>query len=203
MNMNQNTNIFAQRLKSVLSASGVERGELARHLGVSVPTVNRWLNGISTPNVYQFRAIAHFFGLPYEWFTEDEGGIPNVYDLAVKLGLSPETVEALLELGELPTALWCASDYMAIGAMNALRLLGLSVPGDVSVMGHDDLYFGLYPNIGLTTLHTPMAELGQAAVQLAMDLIEGSGQAQFRQVFQPSLVVRGSTGPVNGAPSHG
>ena len=98
MNMNQNTNIFAQRLKSVLSASGVERGELARHLGVSVPTVNRWLNGISTPNVYQFRAIAHLFGLPYEWFTEDEGGIPNVDDLAVKLGLSPETVEALLDM---------------------------------------------------------------------------------------------------------
>ncbi len=98
MNMNQNTNIFAQRLKSVLSASGVERGELARHLGVSVPTVNRWLNGISTPNVYQFRAIAHFFGLPYEWFTEDEGGIPNADDLAVKLGLSPETVEALLDM---------------------------------------------------------------------------------------------------------
>ena len=98
MNMNQNTNIFAHRLKSVLSASGVERGELARHLGVSVPTVNRWLNGISTPNVYQFRAIAHLFGLPYEWFTEDEGGIPNVDDLAVKLGLSPETVEALLDM---------------------------------------------------------------------------------------------------------
>ncbi len=98
MNMNQNTNIFAQRLKSVLSASGVERGELARHLGASVPTVNRWLNGISTPNVYQFRAIVHFFGLPYEWFTEDEGGIPNVDDLAVKLGLSPETVEALLDM---------------------------------------------------------------------------------------------------------
>ncbi len=98
VNMNQNNNIFDRRLRGLLSASGVERGELARHLGVSVPTVNRWLNGISTPNVYQFRAIVHFFGLPYEWFTEDEGGIPNVDDLAVKLGLSPETVEALLEL---------------------------------------------------------------------------------------------------------
>ena len=93
-----NNNIFDRRLKAILSASGVERGELARHLGVSVPTVNRWLNGISTPNVYQFRAIAHLFGLPYEWFTEDEGGIPNVDDLAVKLGLSPETVEALLDM---------------------------------------------------------------------------------------------------------
>ena len=96
--MNQNANIFDSRLKSVLSASLVERGELARHLGVSVPTVNRWLNGISTPNVYQFREIAHFFGMPYDWFLEDNGGIPDTDDLAVKLGLSPETVEALLEL---------------------------------------------------------------------------------------------------------
>ena len=96
--MNQDKNIFDRRLKEVLSASLVERGELARHLGVSVPTVNRWLNGISTPNVYQFREIAHFFGMPYDWFLEDDGGIPNADALAVKLGLSPETVEALLEL---------------------------------------------------------------------------------------------------------
>ncbi len=96
--MNQNNDIFAQRLKSVLSASLVERGELARHLGVSIPTVNRWLNGISTPNAYQFREIAHFFGMPYDWFLEDNGGIPDVDALAVKLGLSPETVGTLLDL---------------------------------------------------------------------------------------------------------
>ena len=93
-----NNNIFDRRLKAILSASGVERGELARHLGVSVPTVNRWLNGISTPNAYQLREIAHYFGMPYDWFLEAKGGVPNADDLAVKLGLSPETVEALLEL---------------------------------------------------------------------------------------------------------
>ena len=98
MNMNQNNNIFDRRLRGLLSVSGVERGELARHLGVSVPTVNRWLNGISTPNAYQLREIAHYFGMPYDWFLEDGGGVPNADDLAVKLGLSPETVEALLEL---------------------------------------------------------------------------------------------------------
>ena len=98
MNMNQNNNIFDRRLRGLLSASGVERGELARHLDVSVPTVNRWLNGISTPNAYQLREIAHYFGMPYDWFLEADGGVPNADDLAVKLGLSPETVEALLEL---------------------------------------------------------------------------------------------------------
>ena len=98
VNMNQNNNIFDRRLRGLLSVGGVERGELARHLGVSVPTVNRWLNGISTPNAYQFRAIAHYFGMPYDWFLEADGGVPNADDLAVKLGLSPETVEALLEL---------------------------------------------------------------------------------------------------------
>ena len=96
--MDQNTKIFDQRLKEVLSASLVERGELARYLGVSVPTVNRWLSGISTPNVYQFREIAHFFGMPYDWFLNADSGKPDADDLAMKLGLSPETVTTLLEL---------------------------------------------------------------------------------------------------------
>ena len=85
-------------LKNLLTITGVERGELARHLGVAVPTVNRWLNGISVPNVYQFRELAHFFGMPYDWFLEDGDSIPNVGDLSAKLGLSPETVSMLLEL---------------------------------------------------------------------------------------------------------
>lgn len=104
-------------------------------------------------------------------------------------------VELLLERGQLPTALWCASDYMALGAMTALRSRGLSVPGDVSVMGHDDLHWDIYPNVGLTTLHTPMAELGKAAVELAIALMEEGEQPRPRQSFQPTLVVRNSTGP--------
>ena len=122
--MNQNTNIFDKRLKDVLSASGVERGELARHLGVSVPTVNRWLNGISTPNVYQFREIAHFFGMPYDWFLEDGGSTPNTEEMAEKLGLSPDTVEALLELAgaESPEVLTAVDDAVCavIGIISAV-----------------------------------------------------------------------------------
>ena len=98
--MDKSINVFNSRLKQVLSASGVERGELARYLGVSVPTVSRWINGISTPNVYQFREIAHFFGMPYDWFLDDECDPPDADRLAEKLGLSPGTVEALIDLAE-------------------------------------------------------------------------------------------------------
>ncbi len=103
---------FDRCLKNLLTVSGVERGELARHLDVSVPRVNRWLNGISTPNVYQFREIAHFFGMPYDWFLEDGGSTPSAEDMAEKLGLSPDTVEALLELAgaESPEVLTAVDD---------------------------------------------------------------------------------------------
>lgn len=107
-----------------------------------------------------------------------------------------DAVELLLKRGKLPTALWCASDYMALGVMNALKLHGLSVPGDVSVLGHDDLDFARFPDINLTTLHTPMLQIGQAAVKLAVALMEHDERVQPQQIFRPALTVRGSTGPV-------
>ena len=124
MNMNQSIDKFDSRLKQLLSASGVERGELARHLGVSVPTVSRWINGISTPNVYQFREIAHFFGMPYDWFLDEEGEIPDTERMSAKLGLSPDTVEALLDLAEAesPEVLAAVDDAVCsvIAAVNAV-----------------------------------------------------------------------------------
>ena len=96
--MNQSKDKFDRRLKHLLSISGVERGELACHLGVSVPVVNRWLNGSSAPDVYQFQSIANYFGMPYEWFLEVGDGFPSAEKLAARLGLSEETVEALREL---------------------------------------------------------------------------------------------------------
>lgn len=129
---------------------------------------------------------------------EERSLIPRIVrtgDAADALRAGMEGVELLLAEGTPPTALWCASDYMAVGAISALKRHGLSVPGDISVMGHDDLYSGHYPGAGLTTLRTPMAELGHAAVELAIALIEHGGEVQPRQVFQPALAVRDSTGP--------
>lgn len=108
-----------------------------------------------------------------------------------------EAAELLLKDSRLPTALWCASDYMALGVISALRQHGLSVPGDVSVMGHDDLYFAGYPEVSLTTFHIPMLQIGQAAVQLAAALMGHREYSRSQQIFQPALVIRNSTGSAN------
>ena len=89
---------FDRRLRNLLTLSGMTRAELARRLGVPLPVVNRWLNGASAPDVYQFRAIAQLFGIPYQWFLDDY--FPNAAELAARLGLSEDTVEGLLALAD-------------------------------------------------------------------------------------------------------
>ena len=60
-----NTRKFDRRLRNLLTLSGTSRTELAFHLGVTLPELNRLLNGVAAPDVYQFRAIARFYGIPY------------------------------------------------------------------------------------------------------------------------------------------
>ena len=97
-NMSKNTKNFNKCLKNLLTVSGVSREELASHLKVAVPVVNRWLNGASVPDVYQFRDIARYFGMPYEWFLDGEVRVPTAAEMAERLGLSEDTVEELLSL---------------------------------------------------------------------------------------------------------
>lgn len=104
-----------------------------------------------------------------------------------------ELTKLLIDGGTLPTAIWCASDLMAVGVLNTLKAHGISVPGDVSVIGHDDLYFDVFPGIGLTTLHTPMREIGKAAVELAIALTNHDDSTEHRSVFQTMLVQRSTT----------
>ena len=93
-----NTRKFDRRLRNLLTLSGTSRAELALHLGVTLAELNRWLNGVTAPDVYQFRAIARFFGIPYGWFLDDT--VPDPAELAALLGLSEDTVKGLLMLAE-------------------------------------------------------------------------------------------------------
>ncbi|MEV0437602.1 LacI family DNA-binding transcriptional regulator [Streptomyces spectabilis] len=124
--------------------------------------------------------------------------------------LSPDTVEtdlvehslytleggqaatsALLDRG--CTAVVCASDMMALGAVRAVRDRGLEVPDDVSVVGFDDSVLIAFTDPPLTTIRKPVPAMGQAAVRTLLEEIGGTPAPHSEFVFMPELVVRGST----------
>jgi alanine racemase len=97
-----------------------------------------------------------------------------------------------------PTAVLAMSDAMAIGAMHALRDLGLDVPGDVSVVGFDDIDLASHVEPPLTTVHQPIRQKGEEAVRLLLAIVgETAGPTSDHRRLETRLVVRGSSGPAS------
>jgi len=92
------------------------------------------------------------------------------------------------------TAIVCASDMMALGAIAEVRSRGLSVPGDISVVGYDDSPLIAYTDPPLTTVRQPVTAMGAAAVRALLEEVGGGHAPHTEFVFAPELVVRGSTG---------
>ncbi|NAS24856.1 substrate-binding domain-containing protein [Herbidospora sp. NEAU-GS84] len=99
----------------------------------------------------------------------------------------------LIRLGV--TGIICASDPLALGAIRAVRRMGMSVPEDVSVVGFDDSNFMNCTNPPLTTVRQPIEAIGRAAVTLLVNQIDGTPVTAEELLYEPELVVRGSTGP--------
>ena len=92
------------------------------------------------------------------------------------------------------TAVVCGSDLMAFGVIRAVRQRGLSVPGDVSVVGFDDSPLIAFADPPLTTIRQPVEAMGAAAVDALLEEVNGNAVHRAEFMFQPELVVRGSTG---------
>jgi DNA-binding LacI/PurR family transcriptional regulator len=91
------------------------------------------------------------------------------------------------------TAVFCYNDMLAIGALMACRTRGIIVPGDLSVVGFDDVRLAQFVAPTLTTVHQPKVELGELAMQKLLALL--AERPVEDAVLQPSLVVRASTAP--------
>jgi DNA-binding LacI/PurR family transcriptional regulator len=91
------------------------------------------------------------------------------------------------------TGIVCASDPLALGAIRAARRAGLTVPGDVSVVGFDDSAFMNCTDPPLTTVRQPIEAIGRAAVAMLVSQIEGAAIPAEELFFEPELVARGST----------
>lgn len=103
-----------------------------------------------------------------------------------------EAMAELLSLRDRPTAVFAASDMLAVGAMSALRERGLRIPEDISVAGFDDIDFAAYTDPPLTTVRVPAWEMGEIAVSLLVDMIEGKRKSPQRRILSTEVVVRKS-----------
>lgn len=104
------------------------------------------------------------------------------------------------EDGLRPTAVLAMSDAMAIGAMRAIRELRLSVPGDISVVGFDDIDLAMHTDPPLTTVHQPIRRKGEEAVRLLLTVMQGrNGSRPEHRRLETRLIIRGSTGPARRA----
>ncbi len=99
----------------------------------------------------------------------------------------------LLALAHPPTAVFAANDLIALGVYEAARQAGLTIPGDLSVVGFDDVEFARWCGPPLTTVRQPLLEMGAAAAELVLALAAGQTPPHVRVELATSLVVRHST----------
>jgi len=105
-----------------------------------------------------------------------------------------KSMQNLLNLSSPPTAVFAASDLMAIGALMAIKDAGLSVPEDIAVMGFDDIPVAKLVSPPLTTIAQPLESLGRRAAQMIFDRLIGSAPETGRREELPyKLVIRQST----------
>jgi len=135
-----------------------------------------------------YHAAMQQAGIPFEegWIQRGENIVSTGYEHANRL--------LQLSLAKRPTALIGMSDTLAVGAMNAARHLGLTVGQDISIAGFDDTPLSQYLQPSLTTVRQPIWEVGQRAVELLLQIMNGILPAKSQLLLTPRVIVRQSTG---------
>lgn len=102
-------------------------------------------------------------------------------------------VEEWLRRNELPDVFMASNDAMALGILKALREKGVSVPGDVALVGYDDIVYPTLAEISLTTVRIPIGDMCSRTVDMLISNIEGSDNSLQQIMLKPSLVIRESS----------
>jgi LacI family transcriptional regulator len=197
---------------------------LARH-GVAVVEVDRLLatvpcDGVAIDNVRGARdATAHLLAAGHrrigllvaetDWTSDvgrlegyrtahEDAGVPVDEGLIVRISFHARDADgriaALLD-AEAPTAIFAANNLLAEQAWHVLRRRGLSLPDDVSLVGFDDVPWMEMVSPGITAVAQPAVELGRRAAHLLLGRIPDPTREPTVERLEPTLVVRGSTGP--------
>ncbi|HEY66700.1 MAG TPA: LacI family transcriptional regulator [Thermoflexia bacterium] len=134
----------------------------------------------------------HGLDIPDDWVAPGDG----------RTGGGQAGVDFLLRRSPQPTAIFCYNDMTAIGALQAIKRAGLRVPDDFSLVGYDDIAFAAFVDPPLTTIAQDKYTLGQRAMDLALELLNGQEEAGDI-VLTPYLVERASCAPTSPGVSQG
>ena len=140
-----------------------------------------------------YRAALQARGVPVRaaWFVHSGFGVREGYVAA----------QRVLALRQRPTALFCANDELALGALSALRAHGLCCPRDLAIIGFDDMPTAQYAEPPLTTIAQPLEAMVRAALDNLLTLIAGA-TPPLRTVFPVALVERASVAQPVPATTH-
>ncbi|WP_157020208.1 LacI family DNA-binding transcriptional regulator [Mesorhizobium xinjiangense] len=171
-------------------------------------------------------AVSHLIELGHRRIAHISGPVPEIMSVRRRagyhralaqagIGVPPDYVQRgdyllnsgrdccdrLMALTEPPTAIFAANDEMAFGVIHQLHRLGLAVPGDVSVVGFDDIYLSeaFYPP--LTTISQPRWEIGRQAMKLLSAMMSGEAKDRTPIILPTELKLRETTAPPKRAAS--
>jgi LacI family transcriptional regulator len=182
--------VIGQRAGSVMSANVEAMAGVVNHLH---ETGRRRIAHISghyetrpgTDRLFGYRSELKRLGLatPAEYVVEGDFFHDSGFEAAKRL----------LELEEVPDAIACASDSMAVGAMTAIEQAGLSVPEDIAVTGFDDADYAATVSPALTTVRQDTLGMGAAAAEAVIRMLDDPDSSPPAVVIQTELVVRESS----------
>jgi LacI family transcriptional regulator len=132
-----------------------------------------------------WRAALHDAGLAYGPLSHAEPTEENGYRLMLEM-LNDQAP---------PTAVLCATDRLAVGALHAITHAGLRAGRDISVIGYDNLSMATYTDPPLTTIEQPIERAGARMVEMLLALLAGADKASFAELWPARLINRASDGP--------
>ena len=155
---------------------------------------HRRITHLAAPSAFTF-AVMRVRG--YARAMEEAGLEPQIIEhRAEESGGCGAALEALHSASR-PTALICATDRMAFGALRAARQLGLEVPRDLSIVGHDNLVTTQFCDPPLTTMELPIAATGEKLAEMMLARLGGADPATLQEICEVNIIERESTAAPN------
>lgn len=167
----------AKEVMTYLIHSGHKRIAFIHGLSYDLPNIER-------KKVYH--EALEKAGIPYDDHLVEEGAYSVESGYYAMLNILDNTDEQ-------PTAVFAGNDHMAIGAIKALKEKGYKLPGDVAVVGYDDIEFAKYMSPSLTTIRVNQYNMGKLAATMVIDLIEGHLKDYHKMTMDYEFILRDST----------